>query len=164
MPDLRNRHVSEIENIMAPYRVTLIPELVTSRDAMPDVVINQNPPPFTLIYEGQVVTYQVRRSGSVDLPDARQQDDVRHVMPYDWYDKEVRVDLIDRMGNRSTVKSWPPMFDGASKASRVAGSAIRVPVTYVEEARVEVFVNGSPVELYYLKAGAEQVRASERPL
>lgn len=164
MPDLRGKPVSEIERIMAPYRVNLVPEEVVSPDVMPDVVLNQNPPPFALIYEGQIVTYQVKRSGNVAVPDAWQETPVRHLMPYDWYDKEVRVDLIDRMGNRTTITTWPPMFDDQSKASRVAGSTIRLPVSYVEEARVEVFVNGAPVEVYVLKAGAEPVRASESPL
>ncbi len=55
------------------------------------------------------------------------------------------------------------MYDSQSKASRVAGRAIGIPVTYVQEAQVEIYVDGALVETYILKDGNDPVRASDQP-
>jgi hypothetical protein len=119
------------------------------------VVLNQEPPPDTLIYAGQLVTYDVKASGGLDLPDARQEAVVRHQVPYDWYNMEVRVDLIDRLGNRQTVWTRPPLYDEQARQTYTAGKIIRIPVTYIDEATVEIYMDGELVESYYLSGGAE---------
>lgn len=159
MPDLRGRPVSELATLLAPYKARLIPNVVEFPDAQEDIVLNQDPPPDTLIYEGQVVTYQVKPSGRTAIP-GRYHAEVRHTVPYDWYDRDVRVDIIDRQGIRQTVWTKEPRFDEQSRQTYVAGSAIRIPVTYIEEATLEIYVNNALVEAYRLKEGADPARQS----
>lgn len=162
MPDIRGKNMQEIANALTPYAVVLIPNIVDIPGALEDVALNQDPPPDTLIYEGQVVTYDVKPSGAVALPDARQQAEVRHVLDYDWYDKDVRVEVIDRGGNRKVVWSKPPVFDDQSRLTYVAGSAIRIPITYIGELTVEIYINNTLVESYFLSEGKAPVKGSER--
>jgi len=163
MPDIRGKSVQEITSILSPYEVILIPNIVDIPGALEDVALNQDPPPDTVIYEGQMVTYDVKPSGAVTLPDTRQQAEVRYVLDYDWYDRDVRVEVIDRNGNRKVVWSKPPVYDEESRRTYVAGTAIRLPVMYVGELTVEIYVNNMLVESYYLKDGAPPVSSRERP-
>lgn len=162
MPDIRGKTVQEVLAILTPYNVTLVPNLVDIPGAMEDVALNQDPPPDTLIYEGQIVTYDVKPSGTVEVPDMRHQAEVRHVMRYDWFDRDVRVEVIDRSGNRSVAWTKSPLFDEQSKSTYRAGSAIRIPVTYVSEVIVEIYINGALEEAYYLSQGQAPVTQSER--
>jgi len=160
MPDIRGMGVQEALNLLTPFNVTLVPNVVDIPGAMPDVVLNQDPLPGTLVYQGQVVNYDVKPSGTINLPDARHTSEVRYVLNYDWFDRDVRVDLVDRRGNRQTVWSKRPAFDEQSRRTFVAGSAIRIPITYIGEVIVEIYVNDALVESYSLREGAEPVRKS----
>lgn len=159
MPDIRGMAVQDMLQLLADYNVTVVPNEVDIPNAREDVVLDQDPPPDTVIYAGQVVTYDVKPSGQVDLPDMRHTADVRHVMPYDWHDKDVRVDLVDRRGNAQTVFAKPPMFDADSQSTYVAGTAITLKdITYVGEATVEVYVNDALEASYHLKSGETPAR------
>jgi len=162
MPDIRGKPVQEALQALSAYNVTLIPNKVEIEGAQEDVVLDQDPPPDTLVYEGQVVTYDVKPSGAVVLPDTRFRADVRHEMRYDWFDKDVRVDLVDRRGNRQTVYAKRPLFDEQSKSVYVAGKVIGLrDINYVGEATIEVYVNGALVESYYLRNGEEPVKTGQ---
>ena len=165
MPDIRGKGVEEAARILAPYTVTLVPNPVDILDARVDVVLDQDPPPDTLIYEGQVVTYDVKPSGALSLPgvpeaeeQTRYEAKIVHAMNADWYGSDVRVDVIDRHGNRETVWTKAPRFDGQAQATFVAGSAIQFPVRYINQATVEVYVDGHGVASYRLEGGADPVR------
>lgn len=158
MPTIRGLSVSEALRVLAPYGVTMVPNLVDTPGASLDVVLDQRPQPDTLIYEGQVVTYDVKSSGNVTLPDSHYTGEVVHVMPYDWYDRDVRVEVIDYQGNREVKFTKPRAVDAQARATYVTNSKIRVPVSYVGEATVEVYVDDNKVASYLLKAGADPVR------
>lgn len=160
MPDLRGRPVSEIAALMAPYKAVLVPKLVDIPEAREDVVLNQDPQPSTLISTGQVVTYEVKPSKGEALPDTRQRGEVLHKMSIDYYDREVRIDRIDRFGTREVMQNFPPAFDEQSKASRVIGSTLRIPVTYIDECSVEIFVNNNLIAAYSLKNGEAPQKTS----
>lgn len=160
MPTIRGLAVAEALRVLAPYGVTMVPNVVDTAGAALDVVLDQRPQPDTLIYEGQVVTYDVKTSGDVVLPESRFAGEVSHLVPYDWYDRDVRVEMVDYQGNREVRFTKPPLMDDAARATYVAGSRIRVPVSYVGEATVEVIMDGSVVAAYQLKAGADPVRTS----
>ncbi len=151
--------VDELEAAFRGQNVRLVPQVVDLPDAATDVVLNQDPPPDTLIYDGQVITYQVKPGASSELP-GRYEAQVRHEMPYDWYDREVRVELVDRQGVRRTLWTKQPLFDETARQTYVAGSAIRIPVEYVEEATVEIYVNETLDESYYLRRGRDPERAA----
>ena len=162
MPDIRGMPVEQALAKLSEYNVTMVPKEVDISGARVDVVLNQDPPPDTLIQEGQVVRYEVKPSGAVELPDTRYEAVVRYQVNYDWYDRDVRVDIVDRRGNRQTVWSKPPLYDDQARSTYVAGSAIRLPVTYVGEASVEIYINDVLVESFYLEDGAEP-RATRKP-
>jgi len=125
-----------------------VPREVDLPGAKPDTVLNQTPAPDTLIYSGRSSPTKVKASGETPLPSNQARSTVRHVMPYDWYDKEVRVDQVDTDGTRKTV--WKKDIEDTDDTRRtyVAGSALRITVTYIKEARVEIFVDGRMVEAY----------------
>lgn len=154
MPNIQDKPVSEIRNILAPFGVRLVPNVVELPDAKPDIVLNQSPAPDTLVQPGQIVTYDVKPSGLATLPTDQYQAEVLHEMLYDYYDKEVRVDVVDMDGNRETKGLYAPSFDEVSKQTRVAGSTIRIVVPYIGEASVEIYVDGTLEKAYTLKNGA----------
>lgn len=161
MPDVRGMNVQDMLRVLAPFRLTLVPKEVDIEGAKPDTVLNQEPPPDTLIYPGQVVTYEVKASGDQPLPANTSTSTVRHVMPYDWFDKEVRVDQVAADGNRTTVWRKAIEDDDAARRTYVAGSALKINVTYVEEATVEIFVDGRLVESYKVRAGEDPSRGGQ---
>jgi len=63
------------------------------------------------------------------------------------------VDVLDRSGARQTVWRKPPSFDDESRSTYVAGTAIRLPVTYIDEAVVEINVDNKVEASYHLKGG-----------
>ncbi len=156
MPDLREKPVSEVAAIMAPFKVVLVPKYVDLPDAREGVVLNQDPQPATLITEGQTVTYEVKLSKEEEF----QKGLVQHQMSIDFYDKEVRVDRIDTFGNRLVIKSYPPAFDEQSRASRVIGGTLAISVTYVKNCTVEIYLDNNIIASYTLKDGEEPVKSS----
>ena len=82
-------------------------------------------------------------------------------MPYDWYHRDVRIDQVDQLGIRETIGNYPAAFDDASKASRVSGSALKIPVTYIDACTVEVYVDSSRVATYQLSKGEAPTTATQ---
>jgi len=150
MPDIRGLAADTVAAALEPYGVTIVPQKIDIPGARTDIVLNQDPAPNALIYPGDVVTYVVKESGAVELTDTRRRAEVRHVMERPWHDVDVRVEVVDRRGNRQVAYTKPPLFDNASKSQYVAGSAIRLPVTYVGEATVEVYLDGRLTRTYRL--------------
>lgn len=151
MPDLRGMKVEDAENAMKPYGVQVIRQEMESPDAAEGVVLNQEPAGDTMIYEGQVVTLFVKAATKEE--EQTFETEVRHVMAYDWYDREVRVDVVDNNGVRSTLWRKAPAIDANARATYIAGAAIRLTVPYTNEAMVEIFVDGQREKQYYLKNG-----------
>jgi len=160
MPDLRDMPVAEVEKALKDFGVVLVAREVNIPDAALDVVLAQTPAPDTLIYQGQTVTYDYKPSVTGEAPSMRYEATVLHQMFYDWFGRAVRVDVIDRMGNRQTVYTKEPLFDDAATATYVSGAAIRVPVTYVIEAMVEVYIDGNLEASYRLKDGNPAVKVN----
>ena len=160
MPDIRGLEIETARRVLAPYNAIMIPHEVDFAGAREDVVLNQDPPPNTLIYEGRLVTYDVKPSGRVSLPNANYHAVVTHTMLYDWFDRDVRVDVVDRLGGRKNLRSLPPLYDSVSKRERTAGSSLQIRVPYVGEATVVIYVDGMLAESYYLKNGAAPKKLS----
>lgn len=153
MPDIRGMRVDEVMRVLMPFGVTVVPRQVDIPDAQPDIVLDQNPPPNALISEGQTVTYDVKPSGVAELPDTRYKTVVRHRMAEDWFAKDVRVEMIDRRGQRSAVYSKVPSYEDQARNTYVAGSAISLTISYVKEATIEIFVDDRKVASYRLQEG-----------
>ncbi len=166
MPDIRGLSVAEAEERIAGLGISLVAEEVDYPNARRNVVLNQDPPADTLVYQGQVVTYEIRSAepeapAEAPQPEPQQpryEAEVRHEMPFSWYDQDTHVDIIDQRGNRQTLRRYPPAYDDQSRALRVTGSAIRVPLSYTGEARVEIYVGGELHAAYSLRGGQAPVR------
>ena len=140
MPDVRGMNVQDMLRVLAPFRLTLVPKEVDIEGAKPDTVLSQTPAPDTLIYPGQVVTYEVKASGDEPLPS----------------NMSSSSDQVAPDGTRKTVWRKEIEVDEAAQRTYVAGSALKISVSYVEQARVEIYVDGRMVESY-------QVRPDEDP-
>jgi beta-lactam-binding protein with PASTA domain len=160
MPDIRGLDIETARRVLAPFNALMVPNEVDFEGAREDVVLNQDPPPNTLIYEGRLVTYDVKPSGSVVLPDSQYRAVVTHTMLYDWFDRDVRVDVVDRLGGRRNLRTLPPLYDNISKRRRAAGSSLQINVPYVGEATVVIYVDGAVAESYFLEGGAPPVGSS----
>lgn len=158
MPDLRGLAVSDISKALEGFDVVLVANEVDIPGAVPDVVLAQTPPPDTLIYQNQVVTYDYIRSSGQTAPTQQYEDTVRHQMFYDWYSRDVRVDVVDRLGKRQTVWTKAPLFDEEAQRTYVTGTVIRVPVTYIGEVSVEVYIDNEIEASYTLKDGRPPVK------
>ena len=157
MPDIQDRPVTELARLLAPFQVYLVPHPVDMANAPTDVVLNQDPAPDTLVQPGQVVTYDVKPSGTITLPSDAHEAEVRHQMMEDFYANEVRIDVVDRSGNRETKQTYAPNFDEVAKQTRVAGSTLKIRIPYVGESTVEVYVDGRLAASYFVKEGSEPV-------
>lgn len=161
MPDLRGKAVDEIAAIMAPYNVTLVAEEVDMAGAREDVVLDQNPQPDTLIFDGQTVTYKVKSSvAEPELPAVVYSTSVRHEMRYDWYNRNVRIEQVDANGNRKVLETLPAATDDVSKTTRVVGSAITIPIQYAGSCKVDIYVDDVVVASYAVKDGEAPARTT----
>lgn len=153
MPDIRGMRVDRMLERMAPFGVTLVAQEVNIPGAKADEVFDQDPPPDTLIYQGQLVTYMIKAEDETPEPATTYKGEVAHVMNYDWFDRNVRIDLIDSSGRKQTLWETSAAFDEVSKSRRAAGSTIRIPITYAQEATVEVYEDNKRVARYFLAEG-----------
>ena len=160
MPDLRGLPITEIEAALEGFEVMLVHNEVDIPGATPDVVLGQNPAPDTLIYQNHIVTYDYVPSATTVAPTMQYEAIVRHQMFYDWYGREVRVDVVDRMGNRQTVWSKMPDFSAEAQETYKTGRVISVPVKYISEATIEVYIDGILEASYLLKDGNPPIKTN----
>lgn len=158
MPDIRGMAVDEVLKLLAPKGVKVVPNKVDIPGARMDVVLNQDPQPGALIYDGQVVSYDVKPSGSVELVDTRHHVEVRHTMTYDWYDRDIKIFMVDHLGNRKSLYEKVPLYDTNSMKQFIAGSVIKLPLVYLDEVKVEVQIDGKLETVYELRGGNDPVR------
>lgn len=155
MPNLRGMGIEEAEQEAARLNLRLVPNEVDYPGAQFDVVLDQRPPANAMVYPGDVVTYDVKLSGGVDAADARHQATVVHEMTIDWYDRDVRFELVDHRGARQVLPtSYPRDYSVDARRSRKAGSKITISnISYIGEATLEVYVDGELSASYPLRDG-----------
>src|SRR5690606_19260914 len=122
MPDLRGMTVEDALKAMAPFGITMTARGVDLPEARAGEVLDQDPPPETMIYRGQIVTYVIKSGAAEEEAEEVYQAEVRHEMPYDYYDRAVRIDVVDFKGDRSRLWEKAALFDDQAKATYVAGS------------------------------------------
>lgn len=153
MPNIIGKTIKEAEEIIKQYDLKLVPNIIDTPDAPPNVVLDQTPPPDTPVTKGQTVIYTVKVSGDISLPDARYQAEITYIVEEDWATKEVRVELIDRNGNREVVWSKPRMYDTLSQLRYVKGTPINIKVNYIGKAKVEIYIDDVLKASYELEGG-----------
>lgn len=156
MPDLVGKPVQEVLQLLVPRGVMPVPNKVDMPGQRMDVVLDQQPPAGTLIQEGDRVIYSVYPSGSVTLPDARKTVRVSYTVPNSWFEREVRVDTVDRHGLRSTV--FPLETDYVDDEPPRFGSGTQItlrPLSYIDSMTVEIYLDGQLAESRVYKGDGE---------
>ena len=158
MPDLVGMPVGDVDAALTPYGIKAKPNPVEMPGQPFDVVLDQRPAAGTLVQEGDVVTYDVYASGSVQLPDARRYVQIEYVVPHSWFEREVRLDTIDRNGKRETqfplerhyVNGMPPKFRSGARIKSP-------PIGFIEKMTVEIYLDGQLAQTYVYEAENEPV-------
>ncbi len=153
MPNIIGKTIQEVEQLLQPYDVKLVPNVIDSPESPENIVLEQDPAPDTPIVKGHMVVYTVKSTGTSTLPDARYQTEVIYTMNEDWAVKDVRVELIDRHGNREILWHKPRLYDTLSQIRYVRGTPINIKVTYISKAMVEIFVDDIKVTTFELEGG-----------
>lgn len=148
MPDLVGLPVQEAVRILAPLRVNAVANRVDQPSAAFDTVLAQTPPPGTVVHEGMNVMYDVRASGQVELPDAWRKVVVEYTVPEGWFEREVRIDVMDRGGRRMIVFPKQSDYEAGVRAKVQPGKTIRQPLSFRDEITVEVYVDGVKARTY----------------
>lgn len=159
MPDLVGNPVQAVLQALAPLGVKPIPQRVDMPGQRYDVVLDQQPPAGTLIREGDRVIYSVMPSGFVTLPDAQHSSEkIVYTVPSSWFEREVRVDTIDRNDARATyfplerhyVNGQPPRFS--------SGYQIVVPpFKFIDHMTVEIYLDGQLAQSYLFEGDQDPV-------
>lgn len=158
MPDLMGKPVQSVLRVLGPLGIKPIPNPVDRPDAPMDVVLEQEPAPGALIHQGDRIVYTVRASGAVALPNAQRKVKVSYTVPPSWFEREVRIDVIDRNGIRATVfplehhyvEGMPPKFG--------SGYTIMLPpLSFIDKMTVEVYLDGQLAQSYAYEGDADPV-------
>ncbi len=156
MPDLFHKPVQEVLQLLAPFGVKPVPNLVDQPDQPMDVVLDQQPAAGSLIQEGDRVVYNVRSSGTIALPDVQRKANISYVVPPAPYDRELRIDAIDRNGGRVTLYPLDKQYVNGEPPRLAPGSSLVLPpVSYVDKMVVEVYVDGQLAESRFYETGAD---------
>ena len=103
MPDLVGMRVEEAMRRLASLPINAVPNRVDRPEAEFDVVLAQRPMPGAILHEGDDVSYDIRVSGQVELPRARRKVEVVYEVPDSWFDREVRIEVVDKNETRLVV-------------------------------------------------------------
>ncbi|NIA13196.1 MAG: PASTA domain-containing protein [Nitrospiraceae bacterium] len=155
MPDLLGKPVQEVMRVLSPKGVNPIPRTVDMPGQRTDVVLDQQPPAGTLIQEGDSVVYTVYPSGFVPLPDAQHRTErFTYVVPDSWFEREVRVDTVDRHGTHSTYFPLQHHYVNGQAPRFPSGTPFTIgPFSYIDKMSVEIYLDGHPARSYYYEDG-----------
>jgi hypothetical protein len=155
MPDLVDMPQAEAVRTIARMGLKPVPILVDAPDAPMDVVLEQTPPPGTMVRADEEVSFKVRSSKPVE--DAWREIRIRYVTPDSWAERQVRFDVINKDGVSWTLfpqqKDYeagrPPRSPAGRRSPSRSGSETRSPSRSIWTA--------SGVQSYYYEGDADPV-------
>ncbi|HQH54313.1 MAG TPA: PASTA domain-containing protein [Candidatus Hydrogenedentes bacterium] len=157
MPNIVGLAVSDAIALLAPMEVSVVANRVDNPDAPYDRVLAQNPLPGTMLQKGGAVSYDVRASAKLELPNSRRTVKIAYTVPGSWFPREIRIDVIDRNRNRQTILPTEGQYQAGERPKYQPGSIINLPLSFSEELTVEVFVDGERARVYYYEGDAPPV-------
>lgn len=159
MPDIVGMSVDDATNLLAPLNVSVMANRVDNPNARFDRVLAQTPPPGTMLQAGDAVTYDVRASAQLSLPDSRRKVVIAYTVPGPafGFPREVRIDVIDRHGVRQTVFPSEEQYRAGERPRFEAGSVIRLPLSFVGELTVEIHIDGERTRTYYYEGDNDPI-------
>ncbi len=155
MPNIAGKSIEEAVAMLTSLNVKVVPRRVDAPEAAHGVVLAQDPPPGTVIGEGDTVTYEIR--GEVKEAPERHKADVTYVPPFDWFEHDLRIDVVSGSGVRKTVFPAEKDREAGLRPTYQAGQPIHLTITFSEEITVEVYVDNQKVRSYYYEGDAEAV-------
>ncbi|MFO7974983.1 MAG: PASTA domain-containing protein, partial [Candidatus Hydrogenedentota bacterium] len=157
MPDIVGLPIDDALALLAPMEVSVVANRVDNPNARLDRVLAQTPPPGTMLQKGDPVTYDVRASDELSLPNSRRKVEVAYTVPGSWFPREVRIDAIDRNGMRQTILPSETQYRAGERPKFKPGSTIRLPLSFYDELTVEIFVDGERACTYYYQGNEKPV-------
>jgi hypothetical protein len=157
MPNLVGKSLDDAKTILSAMNVNAVPFKTDKFGAAYDVILSQNPDPGTVLREGQSVTYEIRLAQETILPNARRRVEVSYEVPRISHNPEVRVDVINQDGERSTVYPQPSHFVNGASPRLMAGTRMTIPVTYLGEATIEFYADRQLHKTYHYIGDSEPV-------
>ncbi|MEA3364662.1 MAG: PASTA domain-containing protein, partial [Candidatus Hydrogenedentes bacterium] len=148
MPDIVGMPIDDALALLSPMEVRVVANRVDNPNARLDRVLAQTPAPGTMLQKGDLVTYDVRASAQLSLPNSRRKVNVAFKVPGSWFPREVRIDVIDRNGARQTVYPTEAHYRAGERPKFQPGSIIRQTLSFYEEMTVEIFVDGERARTY----------------
>ena len=155
MPDLVGKTVDQAMTMLAGIGVQAIPYHVDRPGAEYDVVLGQNLKAGTLLHEGQSVNFDVRLLQTTRLPETRRRVSLPYTVPAHPDRVQLRVDIVDKKGDRVTVYPLPRHYNNGKPPLLRAGTKMTIPFSYFQEATVEFYLDGVLRTSYYYKGYAE---------
>jgi len=150
MPNLVGRPLENALRLLGPMKVHAIANRVDNLTAPANTILDQTPAPGAMLREGDTVTYDIRASGSISLPNARRKINIAFEVPKNGAASDVQIDLVDAEGNRQTVLPSKHQLAMGERPRYQPGTMIRLPqVSFQGELTVEIFVNGQKARTYF---------------
>lgn len=157
MPSLVGRRLENALESLAGLNVNAIPYKVDRAWAEYDVVLAQEPDAGTLLYEQQVVKFDVRLLPTSSLPNAWRKVDVVYTVPNTSFSPHVRADVVDRHGKRRILFPLPKDFIDGSPPRLEPGTRITIEVSFLEQATLEFYADGQLDRSYFYEGDADPV-------
>ncbi|MFA6240114.1 MAG: PASTA domain-containing protein [Candidatus Hydrogenedentales bacterium] len=146
MPDLIGMTHDDAFKTLKPLGVEAIPVRVDRPDAPANVVIAQRPDAGTLIAPGTRVYFDIRSDAPIE--GAWRDVTVSYTVPQSWMQREVRIDVITKDGERQNI--FPPRAQYVDGKPPVLdpGSKVNQKIRFRDEITVEVFLDGVKARTY----------------
>lgn len=148
MPDITGKPVQVLSRVLDPLGVQVLPIKQVETDQEFDVVLLQEPPPGSLLSDNQVVTYRYRPSGLTPVPNAKRVITLVTTGPPSWFDRQIRIDVIDSAGRRIVYPS-PQAYDAGERPVYEPYQPIKYDSPPFEgELTVEFYIDGRKARSY----------------
>lgn len=157
MPNLVGKALDDAKIILSAMSVNAVPFKSDRPGAAFNVILAQDPEPGTVLREGQSITYEVRLASETILPTARRRVQVAYEVPPISASPEVRVDIVDEQGARTTVYPQTSHYVNGAPPRLPAGTKMTIPVTFQINATVEFYADGNLHKSYYYEGDAEPI-------
>lgn len=157
MPDIQRMPVRQAMDLLASLGVQAVPYTVENPGADYEVVLAQRPEPGTLLYPDQTVSFDVRPLPTTVLANAKRTVSYEYVVPEQFRDVELRIDVVDQNGVRNTIFPLPVHYRDGKPLRLSSGARISDTVAFTEEVTIEFYVNGVIERSYYYQGAASPV-------
>jgi beta-lactam-binding protein with PASTA domain len=155
MPDLLGKSLEDVLLALGEFHSNAVANRVDRPEADYDVVLAQHPAPGTILHPGDPISYDIRSSGLVALPNTLRKVEVVYTVPASWFDREVRIDVIDGNNQRQTVLPSQADYESGVRPKFQPGSTIRLPLSFPDQLQVEIYVDGVKARTIYYAGDAD---------